>query len=837
MTLPRIVASRDRRRSAARGLLLVICLVAALLPAVTAAAAVVGRDGLPPGDAVRSAAIRPHSSEPPAAPDPTAEPAIAEGQAGGLLAVACASPTSCEAVGFQGAYGGLSQSSLGQVVSIDNGSFGKVHDLTDAGTMLSVACPTATDCYAVGVDLVTDPTTQVVEEVPAFLPIVNGSPGSPTNVLVPDDGEPVLYDGQLAGISCQTATKCVAVGYTYAGDKSFVIPVVDGALGDVTYLPAGQLNAVSCDPTQCLAVGGYDNDEGFYVNVAGGKAGSEESVAGTQDFTGVTCAKGDCVAVGYSDGGPPAAVDVDNGVAGTPEFGSSGVDQQAFMSVACAPEANGLGTCMTGGEGSNGSVNDGDLTPLGTDTQLLTKPSTQIAPGDWVLPGLTCPEAGACIGVGWSTAGAAEMSPICTYETQTSGNAPDLVTRTAGGTRCNLFVSVNAVDGLPKVGGLRTGLDYVKPHAAFTGDATPDGRGGSISNSCYSGCIDLKVTVQVLSDRGTIIAVPGAEVEADITPSVPAKDIPSLPRGSVKPGNGLLCELDAIRSTVGAPTVEGFDATSHCSSKLLSDVTTDKYGTAFIRLWAPGLIANASTKVNVKVTTGCQGTGCLPFSQAEGTSSESLGVYARSEYDDTTTLSPNVVDQLIALAKNTAPAKFAKTLGKAAATAIVLVLLGEEAAALGPHVVKDVLTDFASDYGTETWEYIELEALFMGTVFKVPDVGLGASKTTLVGLLNSSFRNTLVGMLKKFGLQLEGLEQAGGTVPAQSVTLKVYEVSYCDPSHTTDCGPGVNDDTTGVRSYLYFWFHSQTSSTSNTFTDDFVTAYNPNLWLEAKFGK
>jgi len=88
-----------------------------------------------------------------------------------------------------------------------------------------------------------------------------------------------------------------------------------------------------------------------------------------------------------------------------------------------------------------------------------------------------------------------------------------------------------------------------------------------------------------------------------------------------------------------------------------------------------------------------------------------------------------------------------------------------------------------------------------------------------------------------FGLQLEGLEEAEGKVPAQSVTLKVYEVSYCDPSRTTDCGPGVNASTTGVKSYLYFWFHSQTSSESNTFTEDFVTAYNPNRWLPARFGK
>jgi hypothetical protein len=214
-----------------------------------------------------------------------------------------------------------------------------------------------------------------------------------------------------------------------------------------------------------------------------------------------------------------------------------------------------------------------------------------------------------------------------------------------------------------------------------------------------AGAATSPTPVSAAAWTGSTIAVPNADVTASLKAGIPSEDIPSLPRGSVAPGNGLLCQLDAVRSIVGAPTVEGFDSTSNCSKAVVSGLTTDKYGTAFIRLWVPGLIADAWTKVDVNVTKSCGASQCLQFGEESGAGSEALGVYARTEYDGTTLLSPDAVDQLIELAKNTAPAQFAKTFGGAAAKIIILALLGEEAAVLGEEYVKDVLADIAKDYG------------------------------------------------------------------------------------------------------------------------------------------
>ena len=50
--------------------------------------------------------------------------------------------------------------------------------------------------------------------------------------------------------------------------------------------------------------------------------------------------------------------------------------------------------------------------------------------------------------------------------------------------------------------------------------------------------------------------------------------------------------------------------TRNCSAGGLTDLTTDDQGQVYLRYWSPGLINDASTVVNAKVTDVCTSGGC-----------------------------------------------------------------------------------------------------------------------------------------------------------------------------------------------------------------------------------
>ncbi len=515
-------------------------------------------------------------------------------------------------MGFEGAFGGYSQSSQGQVVAITKGVFGTPHDLADAGTMSGVACPTTTQCFAVGADVVQ--VNHVSDEVPAALTITNRLPGRPTSILVPNNGQdPQLYSGDLAGIACQSSSVCVAVGRTYLEDQpvgddttpnGIIVPITNGAPGAVSFLPAtagyngSTLDAVSCDSSQCLAVGS-EGTEGVFVDVTGGRARTQARIAGTELLASVSCANGDCVAVGWAANSKPVAVDIDKGVAGTPRYGSGNVVQQSFFSVACAPLPNGQGTCLSGGEGTNSSVNASDLTVLGTTSALLSSPITLAAPGDWVIMGLACPGTTQCIGVGWSDAGQTEMSlitlPGCGAPTDQNGPASgsDLLHATlAAAGSCPLKVIVKKLE--PTV---RAGLEFHSPHftdypvdliRAKPNNQTLSAR--SKAYQCESGCMDLLVTV---TDPSTGKGVDGANVTASLDDLAPAQ---SAGAPTVVAGNQFLCaENDIGRDT-------------NCGAHV--DATTDENGQLVLRYYAPGAISIVSTAAaRVGHRTGVQPHG------------------------------------------------------------------------------------------------------------------------------------------------------------------------------------------------------------------------------------
>jgi len=159
-----------------------------------------------------------------------------------------------------------------------------------AGTyfLSGVACPSASSCLAVGQSAAGDDV---------LVPITDGVAGS----AVAGSDQVTLNK-----IACANASSCVAVGVDDASFEGVVVPVTGGVLGAAQPVPGtGPLNGVACDPTEaCVAVGSTNRQsmtppEGVVVPISGGVAGAPEAVASTTALLGVICpSSGSCVSVG-----------------------------------------------------------------------------------------------------------------------------------------------------------------------------------------------------------------------------------------------------------------------------------------------------------------------------------------------------------------------------------------------------------------------------------------------------------------------------------------------------------------------------------------------------------
>ena len=116
--------------------------------------------------------------------------------------MACPSSTECFAAGDRGTV----------LKSTDGGNTWSFTSTDNGNTIYGLSCPTTSNCYAVnlwGSVLVTSNggTSWSLQDTPATTPAIN----------VPGSGGPNPYAG-LFGISCSSATTCVAVGgYTPDG--------------------------------------------------------------------------------------------------------------------------------------------------------------------------------------------------------------------------------------------------------------------------------------------------------------------------------------------------------------------------------------------------------------------------------------------------------------------------------------------------------------------------------------------------------------------------------------------------------------------------------------------
>jgi hypothetical protein len=272
----------------------------------------------------------------------------------------------------------------------------------------AVACPTVTDCTAVGhYNTPTESEVPVVEQW-------NGS-----NWTIQPTPTPTGVDAaagiDLAGVTCRSVTDCTAVG-DYFNKASTPVTLVEHWNGShwtiqPTPNPPGPsssfLDGVACPTlTDCIAVGDYYNQTGNWFQLAEHWNGSHWTIqplpspsgAKSSYLTGVACPSATaCFAVGFDNGAPPGSglVQAWNGSHWTiqPTPTPTGATSSDLLSVTCPSptECTAVGDAIAHGtagslvEHWNGSTWRIQATP---------KPTTTI------LYAVSCPSTNACTAVG-----------------------------------------------------------------------------------------------------------------------------------------------------------------------------------------------------------------------------------------------------------------------------------------------------------------------------------------------------------------------------------------------------------------------------------------------------
>jgi hypothetical protein len=170
--------------------------------------------------------------------------------------------------------------------------------------LVSVSCVSAADCLAVGMAGATGQ---------ALVERWGGARWTASKVPLP----PGAYSSPLSGVSCPSATACVAVGTYTKSDTGRSIPFADRWNGKkwlVNALPAPKgassvsVNAVACaTATRCVLVGSYfaGNNSPSLAEVWNGSTW-KLTAPGGGGLQGVTCTSATrCFAVGATENGLP----------------------------------------------------------------------------------------------------------------------------------------------------------------------------------------------------------------------------------------------------------------------------------------------------------------------------------------------------------------------------------------------------------------------------------------------------------------------------------------------------------------------------------------------------
>ena len=238
--------------------------------------------------------------------------------AGNLESVACATASQCYAVGL-----GPLNSDEAVLVSLTDGYPAVTTPLPAFIGLYGIACPTAATCYAMGYDNANDADSVTT--------IVNGQAAPPAEV--PDSVE------WLNAISCPTTTQCYAAGLVAYNPS--IVPISAGIPGSPVTVPdAWYLNGIDCPSVgNCVVVGENSDEQGIVSTLVDGQAGTTQVVTGTWYLYGVGCDAEACLLAGAGTPGPDG---YNAGAVSTYADGSA-------ATPARLPGANGFGQVLCAG--------------------------------------------------------------------------------------------------------------------------------------------------------------------------------------------------------------------------------------------------------------------------------------------------------------------------------------------------------------------------------------------------------------------------------------------------------------------------------------------------------
>ena len=277
---------------------------------------------------------------------------------------------------------------------------------TQTNVLDSVDCLSATDCMAVGsYDNGTVEQTLTEEFDGQSWTIIPGADSSTTE------------NNTLQGISCTSATDCIAVGTVTAASDRTLIESFDGTNWSVMDSPdtsatqSNDLESVSCSAVDsCTAVGEY-YDGSAYQTLIESYDGSTWSIVtspnvpdGDNVLSGVSCTGAQCTAVGSSTtGGDPSRTLVESfggsswSVVTSPNSGTDVAN--SLLSVSCPSPA----ACTAVGYVDGSSANQTLVESFdGVSWSVVASPDTGTSNSEF-LNGVSCYAPTDCTAVGDST--------------------------------------------------------------------------------------------------------------------------------------------------------------------------------------------------------------------------------------------------------------------------------------------------------------------------------------------------------------------------------------------------------------------------------------------------
>jgi hypothetical protein len=338
-----------------------------------------------------------------------AVPAISPVPSARLTAVSCATTTHCVAIGVGQRISGL----LAPVVETWNGSSWTSSTITmpksTAGQFLSISCPSATSCAAVGLAVkwtVTSPSTSTTTDVPLIATLS----GTKWTVTVPKS--PITQASELTDVACPKLGSCIAVGsgLILGGSFHFVLSAGKWTGGKFTS-PTGVKNpispSISClSASYCVAVATPNFSTRSAVWTRHGTVWAVSmtpSVAGSPRLNSISCwATSQCNAVGVL--GAKAELARLNGTKWTFTSVAGPASSQISMSdVTCASATN----CTAIGAVTGPLPSPGDVAATFTisgSSVTYSLPAPVTVPGGspnvQTLSSVACPKGGTCRAVG-----------------------------------------------------------------------------------------------------------------------------------------------------------------------------------------------------------------------------------------------------------------------------------------------------------------------------------------------------------------------------------------------------------------------------------------------------